>query len=475
VRLKLRPEDFSVRESWRFDEVPGGGYLVYAMDKQKLTTFQAIERIAAKLGLPRSAVSFCGLKDKQGRTEQLIAIKGEEISFQEPELKLRLVGETDHPLSAKNTTSNRFGVTVRDLEPGEVDRIPESLAEVNRLGVINYFDSQRFGHIKHGQGFIAKDLLKGQWEHALHNLIAQPSDLDASEDAKLKGFWKEHWGAWRSHGPKPDARTFHILRVLRERPTDFKSAFMTIEPRYRALILFTYQSYLWNEGVKLWLLELFPRKSLIQIPYQVGALLFPREAPAVLARVLRDGSFPLLGPDSVEHLPAGSGPAEAARRAVETTLRREKLTLPGLRIPDAPLFFKHEERPLTVVPGKLVAAPAERDEYFPGKWRVRLSFTLPSGSYATLVVRRLFWFSEAREREASAAGEPAPTPTPTAAPTRRPPAPSVEPVPQPPKGFLARQRERKAARRTAQERSAGKSRAGKRGAGRKAVGKPKTR
>ncbi len=188
------------------------------MDKQKLTTFQAIERLAQKLGVPRSAVSFCGLKDKQGRTEQLIAIRGSAVSFQEPDLKLRLVGETDHPLSAKNTTSNRFGVTVRDLLPAEVERIPESLAEVNRLGVVNYFDSQRFGHLKHGQGFIAKDLLKGEWEHALHNLIAQPSDLDQSDDAKLKAFWKEHWGAWRSHGPKPDPRTFHILRVLRSGP-----------------------------------------------------------------------------------------------------------------------------------------------------------------------------------------------------------------------------------------------------------------
>jgi tRNA pseudouridine13 synthase len=450
MRLKVRPEDFAVKESWRFDEVEGGGYLVYAMDKQKVTTFQAIDRLSQKLGIPRSAVSFCGLKDKQGRTEQLIAIKGEEFSFQEPDLKLRLVGETDHPLSAKNTTSNRFGVTVRDLEPHEVERIPESLAEVNRLGVVNYFDSQRFGHLKHGQGFIAKDLLKGQWEHALHNLIAQPSDLDASDDAKLKAFWKEHWGAWRSHGPKPDARTFHILRVLRERPADFKAAFLTLEPRYRALILFTYQSYLWNEGVKLWLLELFARKALIQIPYQVGALLFPREAPAATARLLREGTFPLLGPDSAQYLPEGDGSAAAVRRAVESTLRREKLTLPGLRIPDAPLFFKHEERPLTVVPGKLIAGPAERDQYFAGKWCVRLSFTLPSGSYATLVVRRLFWFSEAREREAAPESEP------TAVPPRTESAP---PVPTPRKGFLARQRERKEARRAAQARVAGHTKA----------------
>ncbi len=449
MRLKYRPEDFAVHESWKFNEVPGGGYLVYAMDKQKLSTFEAVERIATRAKVARSAISFCGLKDKQGRTEQLVAMKaepGEPFTLQEPDIKLRLIGETDHPLSAKNVNSNRFNVTVRDLDEREITRLPESVAEVNRLGVVNYFDSQRFGHLKHGQGFIAKDLLKGQWEHALHNLIAQPSTLDQTSDAKMKAFWKEHWGQWGAHGPTPDPRTYNILRQLRKSPKDFKTAFMTLEPRYRALILFTYQSYLWNEGVKLLLLELLPRKALCQIPYQVGQLLFPREVPAGSADLLtflRNGGFPLLGPDSGDKLPAGEGPIpQAVRHAVEATLRREKLTLPGLRIPDASLFFKHEERPLTVVPGKLVVSAPERDEHFRGRTKVRLSFTLPSGSYATLVVRRLFWFSEARERE----------PLRPLAP-EEPEVIAVPAAPAAPVGFLAQKRAKKAARAEARART----------------------
>src|ERR1700722_1770587 len=238
MRLKFRPEDFTVHESWRFDPVPGGSYLVYAMDKQKVSTLEAVERLAVKLKVARSAISFCGLKDKQGRTEQLVAIRaqpGERFSLQEPDLRLRYLGETDHPLSSKNTASNRFNVTVRELDPREVERLPESVAEVNRLGVVNYFDSQRFGHLKHGQGFIAKDILKGDWEHALHNLFGQPSTLDTSSDFKLKTYWKEHWGQWTSHGPEADPRTFQILRTLRAHPTDFKAAFLSLEPRYRAL------------------------------------------------------------------------------------------------------------------------------------------------------------------------------------------------------------------------------------------------
>jgi tRNA pseudouridine13 synthase len=394
MKLKSKPEDFVVRESWNYPEAPGGGYHVYALDKQKVTTFGAAERIARRFSLPLSAVSFCGLKDKQGRTEQLIAIKGSQVSLQEPDLRLRHLGETDRPLSARNVQKNRFAVTVRDLSENDIERLPESVAEVNRLGLVNYFDSQRFGHLKHGQGFIAKDLLKGQWEHALHNLIAKPSPLDASHDAKVKAFWRDRWGQWKVRGPLPeDLRTRRILEQLRRKPDDYRAAFLTIEPRYRALILFTYQSYLWNEGVKLLLLGLMPHKDLCQLPYQAGVLLFPRTASPENARLLREERFPLLGPDT----PPQQDPVGAA---VDHSLRREKLKLTDLRIPGAPLYFKHEERALSVMPGKLVTGKPQRDELSRGRLRVNIAFTLPSGSYATLLVRRLFWFAvEKKTRE----------------------------------------------------------------------------
>ncbi len=431
MKLKYRPEDFVVRESWRIEDAPGGGYHVYLMDKQKLSTFQAVERICARASLPRSAVSFCGLKDKQGRTEQLVAIKGSEIQLQEPDLRLRKVGETDRPLSARNTTSNRFAVTVRDLSPAEVDRLPESIAEVRRLGVVDYFDSQRFGHLKHGQGFLAKDLLAGKWEHALHNLLAKPSPLDRTDDAKVKAFWRDHWGDWGARCPFPGvARYAGILRRLQTDPEDFRGAVLSIEPRERALIVFTYQSFLWNEGVKLLLLDAIGRAPLCQIPYQAGALLFPRDAPAALLPLLRRGTFPLLAPET----PLPDGPIG---RAITTVLQREKLALSSLRIPGTPLFFRHEERPIAVFPDKLVVGKAERDEHFPGRLRVNLAFTLPPGAYATLVVRRLLWYAIPESPEARAEG-----PRRRELPRRPPPTPEERRA----RGFLAKKRARRAAR-----------------------------
>jgi tRNA pseudouridine13 synthase len=94
------------------------------MDKQKLSTFEAVERIRSRYGLRPGAISFCGLKDKQGRTEQLIAVDGAEVDFQEPDLRLKPLGRTGRPLSAENTTSNRFSVTARAVTEEDLQELP---------------------------------------------------------------------------------------------------------------------------------------------------------------------------------------------------------------------------------------------------------------------------------------------------------------------------------------------------------------
>ena len=388
MKIKQRPEDFSVTESWRFDEAPRGDWYVHLMDKQKLSTFEAMERISLRSGLPRASVSAAGLKDKQGRTTQLIAVKGKPVEIHDPDLKLKLLGRAAGPLTAANTTSNRFAVTVRDLSEDDVARLPAAVAEVQRIGVINYFDSQRFGSLKHGQGFIVKDLMRGDAEMALRNTLARPSELDQTTDAKVKEFWREHWGSWELRNPHTGAERYApIIRWLRKHPDDYLGAFLRTEPRWRALQLFAYQSWLWNEGVKAYLRQVAGISRLVAIKYQAGTLLFPRSLDAELARVLEGRTFPLLAPDS-------SIPDPIVRRAALAVLEREDMTLDSLRIPDAPqIHFDHEEREMISRPGKLVIAEAKPDELNRGRLRLNVAFTLPPGAYATLVVKRLFYWT----------------------------------------------------------------------------------
>ncbi|HET8539396.1 MAG TPA: tRNA pseudouridine(13) synthase TruD [Anaeromyxobacter sp.] len=465
MKLKQRPEDFQVTESWRFDEDPRGRHFVYLMDKQKLSTFEAVDRICARFKIPKAAVSYCGLKDKQGRTTQLVAIEGRPLELQDPDLRLKPLGRTRAPLSAANTTSNRFAVTVRDLSGEDVARLSASVAEVRRLGVVNYFDSQRFGALKHGQGFIVKDLMRGDFEAALRNVLARPSELDQSGDAKVKAFWKEHWGDWERRNPHRGAERYQaVVKWLRAHPTDHRGAILRTEPRWRALQVFAYQSWLWNEGVKQYLRDAVGIARLVAIRYQAGTLLFPRELDAAQARALRDATFPLLAP-------ATRFADARVERAALSVLAREDMTLASLAVPGTPeIHFDPEERPLFVHPGRLAVGEALADELNRGRLRVNVAFTLPPGAYATLVVKRLFHWTLEPRREPSARGRrraprpelpprsraegPTATATSTSASTSASTraatstATSTAPARQ---GFLARRRAEKEARRARRE------------------------
>src|SRR3989454_7002313 len=352
MKIKQRPEDFVVREGYRFKPEPDGPVWVYRMDKQKISTLQALERISKDFAVRRRDLSVCGLKDKQGRTEQLVGVMGGSLGesevVQTGDLRLKLIGRTAQPLTSANISANRFEVTVRDLGAEEAARVAESAAEVQRVGVVNYFDSQRFGFLKHGQGFIARHLLRGDFEGALKAFLATPSELDKSDDAKVKAFWRDHWGEWQLRAPLDAGKRYApVLRRLREDPKDFKGAFLHIDRRIRTMALFELQSFVWNEGVKRYLAARVPAAELIGLRYQAGALTFPRALPRALRDQLWARTFPLLAPDSrIEDA--------QVKDAALGALRSQGLGLAQLRGPDTPqLFFKHEERPLFVVPGKL--------------------------------------------------------------------------------------------------------------------------
>ena len=429
MKLKQRPEDFSVTESWRFDPDPRGKWFVYLMDKQKLSTFEAVERISAKAGVRPAEVSYCGLKDKQGRTTQLVAVHRKPVEIQEPDLRLKPLGRTAGPLSAANTTSNRFAVTVRGLGEDDLGRLPAAIAETQRIGVVNYFDSQRFGSLKHGQGFLVKDLMRGDAEAALRNYLARPSELDRTDDARVKAFWRDHWGEWQRKNPYPGAERYApVLRWLRLHPDDHLGAFLRTDPRWRGLQVFAYQSWLWNEGVKQYLREVVGIARLVSIRYQAGTLLFPRAFDPGQSRRLGRATFPLLAPGTRFDDPV-------VEKAALSVLRREEMSLASLQVPGAPqIHFDPEERPLLVVPGKLVVGEPSPDELNKGHLKVNVAFTLPPGSYATLVVKRLFWWTleprSARKPEA------------------KPPRKTAEEIHEERKrtGFLARKRARRAAR-----------------------------
>ena len=220
------------------------------------------------------------------------------------------------------------------------------------------------------------------------NYLAKPSPLDRTRRREGEAVLARELGgldAARALRGGAASTTGSSARS-REKPEDYLRAFLQIDADYRALLLFTYQSYLWNEGVRRLLQLVLPREQLFPLRYQAGTLLFHRDGGPETLRCLREPHLPAA---RARHARSAS---PRSSEAVEWVLGKEKLRLEELRIPRrrALLFFKHEERAVLVHPDKLVLGRTQPDELNRGYAKLNVAFTLPPGSYATLVIKRLF-------------------------------------------------------------------------------------
>ncbi|MGH7151744.1 MAG: tRNA pseudouridine(13) synthase TruD, partial [Planctomycetota bacterium] len=386
MRLKARPEDFRVVELFDPSLLGEGPYAIYRAVKTKRTTLEVLARLAQEARVEKRAIAYAGMKDRQGIAVQHFSIEGgRRVDLREPGLFVRFLGNAARPISPAASRGNAFEIVARALDREDLVRMRENLSQVRAIGLPNYFDDQRFGCLRHGQGFVARDLIDGRLEQGLANLLAAPSPFDDPATGGFKAALRQAWGDFERCAKIARARDhLSLFRHLASNPRDFRGAFAFVAQRVRVLHLHAYQSYLWNRALGTYLRALVPPEARVFLRSDAGPLLAPRGLSSPLLAQLERLSFPLPAHDSVL-------PDAAVRRALEESLAAERLTLDRIRIEGIPGFaFKAEERAAWLRPGHLRVRPAELDDLARRGWKVALRFELQRGSYATLLLKRLF-------------------------------------------------------------------------------------
>jgi tRNA pseudouridine13 synthase len=388
MKLKTIPEDFRVEELAQWDTDPKGDYSIYKVRKRKLTSFEAIDLIRKATELPGDAVTYAGLKDRQAVTTQYVAVKGRRIKTRIPGLHTTFVERCNSPLSSKNLLGNRFTIVVRDLGTVEANRYKKFGETWADLGLPNYFDDQRFGSIRAGQGFAAREIIRGQYEKALQRLIAIPGLYDPPAEVARKATIRRYWGQWRTIANKVRGSSSQpILQELARCPGDYRNALDRLPGRTRAVHLLAYQAYLWNEIVGRYLQDRFPPRNLCQSFYSCDRHIFWKECQKEHARTFQEFAnlkLPMLNENT-------KSKDKLIQRAIERTLKAEGVPQKSLamtRLKSA--FFLEVERPLVLKPANFVISELGDDERNRGRKKLTLDFELPPGSYATLVLTRIF-------------------------------------------------------------------------------------
>jgi len=393
LKIKCRPEDFQVEELWRCPIDRTGPFTLYQLAKKNANTIDAVRHAARLAHVPMKDVFFAGLKDRHAATKQYVSIKGgPRRDFHGSGYSLRFLGGLPRHLSRKDYQGNRFTVTVRDLRGSEADRLAERVSEVAQSGVPNYFDDQRFGSLRGSGEFAAEQLIRGDAEGALKLLLARPSREDTGAARKVKKLIADGWGDWaglRRRLP-PTTRELPIVELLAQRPEAFVEAFERLERNIRTIVLHAFQSYLFNETLAR-LIEQEIKADLIRAPYLAGEFVFWRSLTDEQTRRMKTTRIPLASAGAKTASPSGEILAAMLR---ERQLAPEMFALKELR---RTRFARGKRRTAVWPDGMKMRTPC-LDEMNRKRWATRLSFELPSGSYATIVLKRLTFDMTTRRR-----------------------------------------------------------------------------
>ena len=386
MNLKQKPQDFRVRERLRDDYLqPRGDYRVYRVSKVKATSIEAARELAYLAGVQPAEVAMAGLKDRQGQTEQYMTIaRGREVFVSERGLKIEPAGFAHEAITSTDSIGNAFEIVARGLEETQLRRLRAGLDTVREFGYPNYFDEQRFGNLRHGQGWIALDLLRGDIEGGLKRLMASISRHEHPQSRAFKELVWKRWGNWKALRDVAGRFGKHhsVFDHLRKDPEDFAGAFGRIATRERVIHQFAFQSHLWNRALAGWLKERIPEPERFTLPSLEGPLVFPKGPMPVEPGW--EGMLPLPGV-RFEGLQD-----DTQRKHFTKILAKYGIEPEGFEIPHVPGFgFKADLRPLVILPEDLRARPAEPDRLNPEFRMVRFSFALPRGAYASLLVKRL--------------------------------------------------------------------------------------
>lgn len=118
--IRSRPEDFEVEELPAYEADGRPGHLLVWLRKRSLSTQEAVHEVARQLRVSRAEIGVAGLKDRDAVTRQQISVperaRDAIARFEHPAVRLEDPRPHSHKLRRGHLRGNRFVLVVRRLE-----------------------------------------------------------------------------------------------------------------------------------------------------------------------------------------------------------------------------------------------------------------------------------------------------------------------------------------------------------------------
>ncbi|WP_247007422.1 tRNA pseudouridine(13) synthase TruD [Halorientalis litorea] len=413
--LRDRTEDFRVRELEAFDHEPveadPGAYphVLLRATLRGWDTNDFASALSDALGASRERVSWAGTKDKHAVTTQLFSMKNADpeavAAVDLSDADVEVLGRTGRPILFGDLAGNAFEVTVRDADaPERADAVTADLRAFAGgapedpdapVGVPNYFGQQRFGSKRPVTHEVGLSILRGDWEGAVLAYVGNPSEREpeATRDAREYAAETRDWAGALDEFPRHLRYERSMCHELADRgeglgAADYRAALETVPTNLQQLFVNAAQSYVFNRILSARLARGLP----FDRPVAGDVVCFAdADAPEGLALPDTDRTQRVDDErvDTVSrHCERGRAFVTAPLVGTETDLdggepgeiARDVLTDVGIEPADFDLpgeFHSTGTRRAVLVRTDLTV---EQDP-------LTLSFSLPKGSYATVVLR----------------------------------------------------------------------------------------
>jgi len=149
-RIKDRPEDFEVEEVPAYEPCGEGEYLYLWIEKRDMGAEYFARQVAKRLDIPSSEVGTAGMKDRHAVTRQMVSVPAIALDrldqLNGDGITLLRHSRHGNKLKPGHLHGNRFRILVRDATANVEALLPPLLDGLRQAGLPNFYGAQRFGH-----------------------------------------------------------------------------------------------------------------------------------------------------------------------------------------------------------------------------------------------------------------------------------------------------------------------------------------
>jgi len=149
-RLKVEPEDFEVDEIPAYAPSGEGEHLFVRIEKRDLAGDWCMGLIARALDISKGEIGTAGIKDRRAIARQWISVPAgcrEKVDALDiPGLTVLETALHGNKLRPGHLNGNRFRILIRDCHADTATLAPPILERIRAEGMANFYGSQRFGN-----------------------------------------------------------------------------------------------------------------------------------------------------------------------------------------------------------------------------------------------------------------------------------------------------------------------------------------